>query len=167
MNTESAKQDETAIEAIIQNQSDTVYKLAYSYTKNKYDADDIYQEVFLRFFKRKPEFQNEEHTKAWFIRTTINCCKSLYFSNWFKRTVVMEEIQNDTADILKEEDSLFQAVMELPGKYREVIHLFYYEEYSVKEIARILKRSESSVTTQLNRGRSMLKKMIGGCYYET
>ena len=166
MNTESAKQEETAIEAIIQTQSDTVYKLAYTYTKNKYDADDIYQEVFLRFFKRKPEFQNKEHTKAWFIRTTINCCKSLYLSNWFKTTVVMEEIQNDTADIFQE-DSLYQAVMELPGKYREVIHLFYYEEYSVREIARILKRSESSVTTQLNRGRSMLKKMIGGCYYET
>ncbi len=166
MNTEPVKQDEAAIESTIQSQSDTVYKLAYTYTKNKYDADDIYQEVFLRFFKRKPEFQNAEHTKAWFIRTTINCCKSLYLSNWFKRTVVMEEIQNDTADIFQE-DSLFQAVMELPEKYREVIHLFYYEEYSVKEIARILKRSESSVTTQLNRGRSMLKKMIGGCYYET
>lgn len=166
MNTESAKREETALEITIQNQSDTVYKLAYTYTKNKYDADDIYQEVFLRFFNRKPEFQNEEHTKAWFIRTTINCCKSLYLSSWFKRTVVMEEIQNDSADIFQE-DSLFQAVMELPKKYREVIHLFYYEEYSVKEIAGILKRSESSVTTQLNRGRSMLKKMIGGCYYET
>ncbi len=166
MNTEPAKQEEAAIEATIQNQSDTVYKLAYTYTKNKYDADDIYQEVFLRFFKKKPEFQNEEHTKAWFIRTTINCCKSLYLSNWFKKTVVMEEIQNDITDVFQE-DSLFQAVMELPEKYREVIHLFYYEEYSVKEIAGILKRSESSVTTQLNRGRSRLRKMIGGCYYET
>ena len=161
MNTESSKSEEESMEKIIQSQSDTVYKLAYTYTKNKYDADDIYQEVFLRFFKRKPEFQNEEHTKAWFIRATINCCKSLYLSNWFKRTVVMEEIQKES-DGLPREDSLFQAVMELPGKYREVIHLFYYEEYSVKEIARILKRSESSVTTQLNRGRSMLKKMIGG-----
>lgn len=162
MKPESVFMEDEDITKIIQSQSDTVYKLAYTYMKNKYDADDIYQDVFLRFCKRKPHFENEEHKKAWFIRTTINCCKSLYKSNWFKRTLTMEEIETPETPEHTEEDTLLNAVLKLPSKYREVIHLFYYEECSVKEIAVILKRSETLVTTQLNRGRSILKKMLGG-----
>ncbi len=162
MKPESVLMEDEDITKIIQSQSDTVYKLAYTYMKNKYDADDIYQDVFLRFCKRKPHFENEEHKKAWFIRTTINCCKSLYKSNWFKRTVTMEEIETPEIPEHPKEDTLLNAILKLPKKYREVIHLFYYEECSVKEIAVILKRSETLVTTQLNRGRSILKKMLGG-----
>ena len=79
------------IEALILKYEKTVYKLAYSYMRNRQDTDDIYQEVFLRFFRKKPEFESEEHEKAWFIRTTINCCKSYFLSGWVKRTMALEE----------------------------------------------------------------------------
>ena len=150
------------IEALILKYEKTVYKLAYSYMKNRQDTDDIYQEVFLRFFRKKPEFESEEHEKAWFIRTTINCCKSYFLSGWVKRTMAMEERTMGREDSyeMEERSELFYAVMELPVKYRTVIHLFYYEGYTVKEIAGLLEEKVTTITTRLSRGRERLREVL-------
>ncbi len=143
--------------AIIDKYKDTVYRVAYSYCKNASDADDIFQEVFLRYFKNKPEFNTYEHEKAWFIRVTINCCKKLLGSFWFKRTVAME----DNIKFEDEEESeIFHTIMELPLKYRTVVHLYYYEDYSIREISKILDIKETTIQTQLQRARSMLRKKL-------
>ncbi|MCI8374452.1 MAG: sigma-70 family RNA polymerase sigma factor [Lachnospiraceae bacterium] len=150
------------IEALILKYEKTVYKLAYSYMKNRQDTDDIYQEVFLRFFRKKPEFESVEHEKAWFIRTTINCCKSYFLSGWVKRTCGLEERtlgQEDSYE-MEGKSELFYAVMELPVKYRTVIHLFYYEGYTVKEIAELLEEKVTTITTRLARGREQLREVL-------
>lgn len=134
-----------------------VYKLALSQTKSTANAEDVTQEVFLRYIQNQDKLQSEEHAKAWLIRVTVNCSKSLFLSSWFKRTVPLEEdIPFDTP----EKGEVYYAVLELPQKYRTVIHLFYYEDMSVREIAESLGEKETTVKSQLHRGREMLKKLL-------
>ncbi len=138
--------------------SDMVYRLAFARVKNKYDADDILQEVFLRFIKVKEKVNNDEHAKALLIRITINCSKSLLSSSWFKRTEPLSEnlsVSDPGFDTL-------DAVLRLPQKYRTVIHLHYYMGYSVDEIADILKSKPSTVKSQLHRARQKLKIDLEG-----
>ena len=138
--------------------SDMVYRLAFARVKNKYDADDILQEVFLRFIKCKDKVNNDEHVKALLIRITINCSKSMFSSSWFKRTEPLSEhlsVSDPSFDTL-------DAVLRLPQKYRTVIHLHYYMGYSVDEIATILKSKPSTVKSQLHRARKMLKIDLEG-----
>ena len=138
--------------------SDMVYRLAVARVKNKYDADDILQEVFLRFIKYKDKVENEEHLKALLIRITINCSKSLLTSGWFKRTEPLSE----SFSVRDEYSDTLDAVLRLPQKYRTVIHLHYYMGYSVEEIAKILKSKPSTVKSQLHRARQKLKIDLKG-----
>ena len=138
--------------------SDMVYRLAFARVKNKYDADDILQEVFLRFIKYKDKVENEEHLKALLIRITINCSKSLLTSGWFKRTEPLSE----SLSVRDEYSDTLDAVLRLPKKYRTVIHLHYYMGYSVEEIAKILKSKPSTVKSQLHRARQKLKIDLKG-----
>ncbi len=138
--------------------SDMVYRLAFARVKNRYDADDILQEVFLRFIKCKERVENDEHLKALLIRITINCSKSLLTSSWFKRTEPLSEnlsVQDEYSDTL-------DAVMRLPQKYRTVIHMHYYMGYNVAEIAAIIKSKPSTVKSQLHRARNKLKIYLEG-----
>ena len=138
--------------------SDMVYRLAVARVKNKYDADDILQEVFLRFIKAKDKVENEEHLKALLIRITINCSKSMLTSSWFKRTEPLSE----SFSVSDEYSDTLDSVMRLPQKYRTVIHLHYYMGYSVDEIASILKTKPSTVKSQLHRARQKLKLDLEG-----
>lgn len=148
-------------EEIVKKYFNTVYRLALSQTKSKAYADDVTQDVFLRFLNKERSFENEEHLKAWFLRVTINCSKSVFTSSWFKKSVPLsEELTFDT----EEKSDVYYAVMELPPKYRSVIHLFYYEDLSVLEISKILNMKESTVKSQLHRGRELLKSMLKGGY---
>lgn len=133
--------------------SDMVYRLAFARVKNTYDADDILQNVFLRFIKYSKKVTDEQHTKALLIRITINCTKSLFKSNTAKKTQPLDE--NITIG-MPERDTL-EAVLRLPVKYRTVIHLHYYCGYTADEIAQILKTKSSTVKSQLYRARQMLK----------
>lgn len=149
---------------IIEHYKDTVYKIAYTYCKNKSDAEDVFQEVFLRYFRKKPAFNSPDYEKAWFIRVTINCCKKLLLSSWFKRVL---PLGNNLSYEAQEESELFHAVMALPLKYRVVVHLFYYEEYRIKEIARLTNQKETTVATQLQRARKLLKiRLMEDLQYE-
>ena len=142
---------------IVEKYSNMVYRLAYFYTNSKYDADDIYQDVFLKYLQNKKQFENEEHKKAWLIRVTINCCKKLWLSSWKRKIIPLDyEIKFE----MEENIGLYNEIKKLPKKYRVVIHLFYYEQYSVKDISKILKQKESTIRTWLTRARKMLKNYI-------
>ena len=142
---------------VIEYYSDMVYRLAFARTGTKHDAEDVYEEVFLRFLKKKPEFESEEHRKAWFLRVTVNCSNTFLSSIWQKRT---EGLSEEISFTEKEYQDLHQELQRLPMKYRSVIHLFYYEELSVEEIGRILNRKPATVRTQLTRARELLRGML-------
>ncbi len=140
---------------------DTVYRLAFSQTQDSHRADDVLQEVFLRYIRTSKLFESEEHIKAWLIRVTINCCKTSFTNSWNKKTVPLTE---DIAFEMPEQEEIYTVVAKLPKKYRAVIHLFYYEDLSVKDIASYLNIKESTVKSQLHRGRQMLRSMLEGRY---
>jgi len=164
MQNRSLRADDWAAEALHQ-YADMVYRLAYAQTRNRTDADDIFQEVFIRLVKKKPGFESGEHMKAWLIRVTVNCARSLWLSSWKKRMVFWEDEQLNR--IPAEEapagnEALEEALDALPMKMRRVIHLFYYEEMSVDEIAEALSEKPSTIRSQLSRARKALKKKLTG-----
>lgn len=144
-------------EKVIRFYSDMVYRLAFSQTRNKSDADDVFQEVFVRYINRKTNFDNEEHRKAWLIRVTINCAKKIWASSWYKKTQALDESISFEFD---DELGLHYELMKLPFKYRSIIHLFYYEGYNIQDISDILNRKPSTVRTQLTRARRKLKDIL-------
>lgn len=157
--------EEKQIESVLQKYSKMVYRLAYVRTKNRADAEDLLQEVFLRFLKSNIQFNDDEHCKAWLIRTTINYSKNLLTSAWFRKTVFQEDGLENYANVAeKGKSDIFYAVLELPAKYRVIVHLYYYEDLSVAEISTMLNRKESTVKTQLYRARELLKKKLKGDY---
>ena len=150
-----------SIETIIQRYKGTVYSVALSYTNNRADADDIFQEVFLIYFKSKPQFNDEEHRKAWLIRTTMNCSLRVVDSTYRKRTVPMEEMEEGSFQFeTKEENAVYLALQELPEKYRIVLQLFYFEDMSIESISKALNLKVSTVKVQLMRGREMMKTKL-------
>ena len=142
---------------VIEFYSNMVFRLAFARTGTKHDAEDVYEEVFLRYLKRKPTFECEEHRRAWFLRVTVNCSNTFLTSVWQKRT---EGLSEELPFVQKEHQDLYRELNRLPVKYRSVIHLFYYEELSVEEIGRILGRKPSTVRTQLTRARELLRGML-------
>ena len=138
---------------------DMVYRLAFSYTKNPAYAEDITQNVLLALFTTSKEFDSDEHIKNWLVRTTINECKQLWRSAWNKTVSIDAYCRQLSFDDPHYED-LFLAIMKLDKKYRIVIALFYYEGYSIHEIAEILKIPDATVGTRLRRARLLLKKWL-------
>lgn len=141
----------------VERQGAAVYRLAYAMARSRSDADDIFQEVFLRFHRSAPAFAAPEHEKAWLLHVTANCARSLLASPWRRRTVPLEDVYPYTDPAASAVDD---ALAQLPGKYRAVIHLFYYEGYQTEEIARILGRSPSTVRAQLTRARQKLRELL-------
>lgn len=137
---------------------DMVWRLALARTANVSDAEDVFQEVFLRYFRHEDRFDSDEHRKAWLIRCTVNRAKSLLASPWRRRTVPL-----DTAARLGVQDEyreVYSAVLALPARYRTVIHLFYFEGLSIAEIAADLKVAAGTVKSQLSRGRALLRSAL-------
>lgn len=169
MTIQNAKLANISIDSILQDYSGMVYRLAYARTKNKSDAEDLFQEVFLKCYKANLQFKSEEHCKAWLIRVTVNPSKNFFTSSWHKKILLEETpLRNSEKDSSHppedDKSEVFYSVMKLPEKYRIVVHLYYYEGYSVIEIANILKRKESTVKTQLFRARELLKENLKGEY---
>lgn len=141
---------------------DMVYRIALLHMKNKSDAEDVFQEVFLRLVRYKDKIESEEHLKRWLIRVTVNCCKK-QFDNAYRRYTVPLETENGKEpswEMPEKDDGVWESVQSLPEHYRGVIHLFYYEQYSVREIGGILEISESAVKTRLSRARDMLRDRL-------
>ena len=154
MNEFSLPREELILE-VIEKYNTMVYRLAFSRTKSVQDAEDIMQNVFMKFIKSNINFESQEHIKPWLIRITINLSKNLLTSAWFKRTTTLEE---DIVITLKEESEVYKYVLDLPTKYRTVIHLFYFEDMTTANIAEILSIKESTVRSQLHRGRNLYNK---------
>lgn len=139
---------------------DTVFRISLSYLGNTYDADDVVQEVFMKLYITTKHFATDDHVRYWLIRVTINTCKNLLRSSWKTKNVALDQVTEPIAAFEQsEQEDLYQAVMELPEKYRTVLYLYYYEELPTKEIARLLKITVSSVTTRLSRARDQLKEV--------
>ena len=139
----------------------TVYRLAYARMQNRHDADDIFQEVFLRYVRRAPQFTSREHGKAWFLRTTINCCKNHWASAWQRKTTGLSEVKEQSI-VYESEDAqmLADALAQLSPKYRMVLHLYYYEGLHAEEIAKLQNIPAGTVRMQLSRGRTMLRELL-------
>lgn len=138
---------------------DTVYRVALNYLKSPSDADDITQNAFLKLLQEKKPFDSDEHVKHWLIRVTVNECKNLVRSRWW-RAESIEEYAGQLAFDNQTQSDLFHMVMALPRKYRLPIYLHYYEGYSTQEIGQMLKLPKNTVCTQLKRGRELLKESL-------
>lgn len=147
------------LEKVMDKYSDMVYRIALTRSGTIENAEDIFQEVFIKFNEKRPSFNDEEHEKAWFIRVTVNLSKNVNKLAWNRKVITLDEnIQFET----KEESDVFSVVSELPLNYKTVVYLSYYEGYKVNEIAKILSKREGTIKTWLYRARQILKQKLEG-----
>ena len=147
---------------VVRRHKQMVYAICCTHTRCKGDADDAFQEVFLAYHRKQPVCADEQHRKAWLIRTALTVTRRVATSSWRTR-VVLTPGDDDTTVFetgVKEDDSLLQALMSLPEAYRSVIHLFYFEDLPVAQIAALLDQSTGAVKTRLSRGRTMLREAM-------
>lgn len=137
--------------------SDMVFRLAYSYLKNRADAEDVMQETLLRLYTEQKNFESAAHEKHWLIRVAANECKKLLRSPWRRRTGPLDDIGEAAVFDQPAQTELFRQVMSLPPKYRAAVYLYYYEGYAVKETAALLGAKASTVQTWLMRARGQLQ----------
>ena len=149
-----------SVQELIERYQNNLYAIAFSICKNPSDAQDVVQDTFIQYYTSKKEFEDEQHLRAWLIRVAINKAKNMTLTFWHQHKVSLEEYMETLTFETPESENLFEEVMKLPKKYRIVIHLFYYEDYSVREIADILKLSESNVKVRLSRGRALLRDSL-------
>lgn len=157
-NTSSGTND--AITSALENYADMVRRICFIYLKNGTDTQDVFQDVFLKLFLHEGPFENEEHKKAWLCRVTINQCKDFHKRFFRKNVESIEDLEIPIQDKL--ESDLLREVLSLPQKYKNVLYLFYYEEYTVPEIAKILNRKENTVYSHLHRAKALLKERLRG-----
>ena len=159
-----SKEEQITTEAAIDRYADMVYRLALSQMKNATDADDLFQEVFVRLVSHIQDLESWEHVKAWLIRVTINCARKHFAQYWNKNVDYMDEPERMADESggyeLPEEHPVRTAVQKLPPKYRLVIHLYYFEERTVAEIAQLTDQKETTVKSQMHRAREMLKDLV-------
>lgn len=146
----------------IQRYGDTVRRLCMVHLKNYADTEDIFQTVFLKYALTSASFDSCEHEKAWLIRVTLNACKDLLKSVFRSRTVSLEELVEQPAQLSADHREVLEAVLSLPARYRDVVYLHYYEEYTAPEIAGILGKNVNTVYTRLTRAKGLLREKLGG-----
>ena len=148
------------VEDAFQKYGDRVFSAAFSILRNREDADDVVQDTFLKYHMAQIQYMDEPHLKAWLLRVAINRARDITSAFWRKNRVSWEEYMDELEFAQPEDRSLFQSVMSLPEKYRLVLHLYYYEECSIKEIASLLHTGEGTTKSRLSRGRALLKTML-------
>ncbi|MCL2677449.1 MAG: sigma-70 family RNA polymerase sigma factor [Clostridiales bacterium] len=145
-------------EETVKRNENRLLRAALAIMGSKADAEDVVQDVFLKLFEKQPRFETPEHETAWLLTVTANLCKTRLSSPWRKKTVpLLADYPAQTGA----QQNILEAVLSLPAKYRAIIHLFYYEGYSTKEIAEITQQKESTVRQQLTRARRALKAFLG------
>jgi len=152
------------IAAVLQKYSDMVYRICFIYLGKRPEVDDVFQEVFFKLFQKQITFTSEEHEKAWLIRVTINQCKDVVKGFWWRKIDLAENIELPLHD--SDERDLLLVVLSLPQKYKDVVYLYYYQEYTVPEIAKLNKRSENTVYSQLHRARGLIRQKLEGRGYK-
>lgn len=158
--------EEQDVNRAIEQYGDTVRRLCMIHLKNYYDAEDIFQTVFLKYVLSSVVFENDEHKKAWFIRVTINACKDLLKNFFHRRTVPLDELLSQSEELTPDNSEVLEAVLSLPEKYRDVVYLYFYEEYSAVEISHILRKKTNTIYTLLTRSKRLLKEKLGGNEFE-
>ncbi len=148
------------VQELIERYQNNLFAAAFQICRNQEDAEDVVQETFIQYHTTLKQYESEEHIRAWLLRVAINKAKNVNHSFWHRKKQPLEEYIETLVFESEESGDLFETVLGLPEKYRIVIHLFYYEEYSVQEIAKVLKLSESNVKVRLSRGRQMLKDAL-------
>ncbi len=142
-----------------------ILRLAYTYLKNIVDAEDVVQEVFLKIVECMPKFNDKTHEKAWIVRATINLCKNKLKLFWNRKIDPLDEIKEiSVTDDYDENSDVLKAVLGLPEKYRTVVHLYYYEQYSTPEIAQLINKNEATVRSILHRAKEKLKSVLKEAY---
>ncbi len=149
-----------SVQELFEKYQDNLYIIAFNVCKNAEDAKDVVQDTFIQYYSAKKEFDDEQHIRAWLIRVAINKAKNVNNTFWRRNKMSLEDYMETLTFETPESEELFETVMHLPEKYRIVVHLFYYEDYNVHEIADILKLTESNVKVRLSRGRSLLKEKL-------
>ena len=157
---------ELDLEQLYKKYRDNIFAIGLNYFGNPSDADDIVQETFYKLSKSRTDFASEEHIRNWLIRVAVNECKRISLSFWWRKRRPLEEYMETISFETAEESELFSEVMKLKPKYRQAIHLFYYEGYSTTEIADILHVSQSTVTTRLARARHQLKEHLQEVWHD-
>jgi len=152
----------TDLDNIYTKYADRLYAAAFNICRQQQDAEDAVQDAFIRLYHSNKDFESEEHIKAWLLRVTINAAKSTKRLFWNRMRSSYEEYMDSLTFEEESDRSLMDEVLNLPEKYRIVIHLFYFEEYKVREIADILNVSENTVKTRLLNGRRILKEKLEG-----
>lgn len=156
-------QQELPAKKLLEMYSDTVFRIAYARTQNQTDAEDITQNVFLKYIGANKKFGSEEHRKAWILRVAVNCANDFVKSAHYRHRADIEQLPEEACEPsyeLEEKSEVYYAVQSLPEKYRMPIHLFYYEDMSIAQIAAILREKESTVRSQLSRARDMIREIL-------
>lgn len=153
---------EQEVDQAIERYADLVRRICFVRLKTREDSEDIFQTVFLKYLLYPREFEGPEHEKAWFVRVTINACKDWLRSLTRRHALPLEVLAEEETGMGEEDRALLDVVLALPAKYRDVIYLYYYEEYSAIEIARLLGRSENTIYTWLSRAKGLLRERLGG-----
>lgn len=146
----------------IERYSDTVQRICLAYLKNREDTEDVFQNVFFKYYLSSVEFESDEHEKAWIIRVTINACKDWLKKLFHSRTVPLDEIIELPSAASQENSDILEAVLSLPAKYRDIVYLHYYEELTAQQIGKILHKNVNTIYTHLTRSRELLRKKLGG-----
>ena len=149
--------DQDSQEAVIRRYSNMVYRLSFARTGNTSDAEDLYQEVFLRYLTKAPLFASEEHRKAWLLKVTVNCANRFHAMRGRRRTEPLSQALSVPAP---EGEGLWEELRRLPKRDRTILHLYYYEDLTTEKIAQILERNPATVRSQLLRARNRLKKLL-------
>ena len=149
-----------SVEDVLSRHGERLLHLAYSYLHNRADAEDILQDVLVQFLRKAPEFDSEEHERAWLLRVAINLCKNRLKVPWRSHCQLPEDYPGQ--GIPEDSIALLEAVSALPLKYREVVHLFYYEDAATAQIAALLNERESTVRKRLSRARDILRSTLRG-----
>lgn len=158
--------DEQEVNRAVEQYADMIRRICMIHLKNYHDAEDIFQTVFLKYVLSSVVFENAQHEKAWLIRVTVNACKDLMKSMFRRRTVPLNELVGQTEELTAEHSEVLEAVLSLPTKYKDVVYLYFYEEYSAAEIGELLGKNVNTVYTLLTRAKKMLRERLGGGGFE-
>lgn len=156
------------VESMYRKYADMIYRIAFVRTLNASDSEDVLQEVFCRYIRFNPGFADDGHERAWFIRTAVNCSNTLLTSAWKRHAALSNELGNepgedaaeDITDRMERDTEVYHAVMQLPKDQRTAVHLYYYEECTVDQIAKLTSSSRSAVKSRLFRAREELRRQL-------
>ena len=157
---------EQEVNRAIEQYSDMIRRLCMIHLKNYADTEDIFQTVFLKYVLSSVSFESKEREKAWFIRVTINACKDLLKSFIRSRTISLDEIIEQPSEMSVDDRDVLEAVLSLPQKYKDVVYLHYYEDYTAPQISRILGKNVNTIYTLITRSKRLLREKLGGDGYE-